>query len=491
MDANKEAVLRAIFEIQADSNNYVADNDIAKRTGLNLEDVRGYMDLLEDEDLLQSANSHSGNSAHLYPKHKLLAKQLFSSEDQAADNTPDNTPVEIEDVAGWYSLKKLGEGGQGAVFLVRDERELSNRDLYLKAAKSINSMTDMSHGDDVPREAAFGEFREVVREISRAEDLSRLGALKILHSPEDARDYELASIRIRNEIQAMQGLDHPHLLKILDADSSYRWYVSQFHPRGELVSNLGNFAGKPLQALQAFRPLVEAVGKVHESGFVHRDIKPQNIFIGANQELILGDFGLVFFEDDNHTRVSNTFSNLGSRDWMPFWAQGKRIDEVKPTFDVFSLGKVLWSMVSGKQTLLGWYFANERHIDSNVENLFPDAPGITLINPLLSLCVVEHEDDCLNNAQELLLEVDQIIEQLECQSAIAEGEFHSNCHCCALGKYELSADQDSMEVGNFGLSPRGARSFKVFQCNRCGHVQLFSFTDNQIPEVWKKSEDKP
>ncbi len=103
--------------------------------------------------------------------------------------------------------------------------------------------------------------------------------------------------------------------------------------------------------MKAFRPLVEGVAKLHERGFVHRDIKPQNIFIDANGNLVLGDFGIVFFDDPAHTRLSATFENVGSRDWMPGWAYSVRIEAVKPAFDVFSLGKVLWAMISTKPVL--------------------------------------------------------------------------------------------------------------------------------------------
>ena len=103
------------------------------------------------------------------------------------------------------------------------------------------------------------------------------------------------------------------------------------------------------------RPLVEAVAALHEVKIIHRDIKPDNIFVTDNG-LVLGDFGIAHLEDKDNTRVSETYENVGSRDWMPPWAMGMRLDDVRPTFDVFGLGKVLWSMVSGKSKLRLWYY---------------------------------------------------------------------------------------------------------------------------------------
>ena len=149
------------------------------------------------------------------------------------------------------------------------------------------------------------------------DDPSYHGALKVLHQPEDARNAATAQERIQREIEAMATIVHPNLLTILEADPDAEWFVSQFHPHGTLAENQHRFAGKFVEALRAFRPLVEGVAELHKQGIVHRDIKPQNVFLDAAGRLILGDFGLVFFTDERHTRISGTIENVGSRDWMP------------------------------------------------------------------------------------------------------------------------------------------------------------------------------
>src|SRR6185436_16604940 len=126
--------------------------------------------------------------------------------------------------------------------------------------------------------------------------------------------------------------------------------------------------------------LVEGVATLHRSKQVHRDIKPDNIFVASDGRLVLGDFGLVFFEDDGHTRVSDTFENVGSRDWMPLWAQSMRIDEVEPNFDVFCLGKTLWYMVNGGGKLLAWYFEDPKF---DLGRRFPNRPEMRHMNILL------------------------------------------------------------------------------------------------------------
>ena len=74
---------------------------------------------------------------------------------------------------------------------------------------------------------------------------------------------------------------------------------------------------------------------------------------------------------------------------MPAWAFTKRVEDITPAFDVFSLGKLLWAMVSGRPVLNLWYFDRPEY---NLADMFPDSPSIGLANPLLGKCIVEHED---------------------------------------------------------------------------------------------------
>ena len=235
--------------------------------------------------------------------------------------------------------------------------------------------------------------------------------------------------------------------------------------------------------MKAIRPLVEGVAMLHKKRYVHRDIKPKNIFLNSSNDLILGDFGLVFSVDNQHTRFSETYENVGSRDWMPPWAMGMRIEEVKPTFDVFSLGKVLWSMVSGKPILQLWYF-NKKSFD--VEKMFPDSRAIKLANELFAKCIVENEEKCLPDAGALLEEIDSILSIIDLNAELIDSNTKRMCKVCGRGKYESVVNDNSVETRNFGFSPAGGRKMKIFTCSYCGNVQLFSYV-HRPPPAWKKS----
>jgi serine/threonine protein kinase len=283
-----------------------------------------------------------------------------------------------------------------------------------------------------------------------------------VHNSGDSKaDDEKALGRLRRELDALGQVGfHPALITIVDSNIDERWFVMDFHP-GVLSKCLRRSEGDLLTSLIALRPVVEAVAKVHEKGFVHRDINPQNIFVSAEDRLVLGDFGLVI--DDQSGRLTDTYENVGTRDWMPGWASGIRLDDVRASFDVFSLGKVLWNMISGKQKLQLWY---HRKSQFDLETIFPDDPMMAEANLLLDECVVEEEDKCLPNAGELLRRIDSIIHTVKLGGQIlAEGRIE--CIICRKANYvEQSA-------GNYE---------KYLLCPFCGNVQKFNL--ERKPRGW-------
>lgn len=383
----------------------------------------------------------------------------------------------------WEILRELGSGGQGKVYRVCDKTRFDLRSIregLIKAVGTFNSITTHSMRDE-----QFAIFRRAILDMIAAENPEHHGALKVLHSPKDAGDADRAHERLKNEITAMSEMDHERLLKIIDHDVDGRWYVSQFCSKGTLSTHPDIFQGDVRGTLEALRPVVDGVSKLHDSGIVHRDIKPQNIFLDTGNLLVLGDFGLIFFTDNQQTRLSATFENVGSRDWMPGWAQGVRIAEVRPTFDVFSIGKVAWSMISGRPLLQLWYFDRDAF---NIERLFPGDQSMRVANDLFRRCIVENEKDCLENASALLKEMDQALSVLRVGADVVNSGYERACRVCGIGQYRFLVDREPSRTENFGLKPGGTREFKIFGCGHCGHVQLFTFAEGEDPTAWKAKQ---
>ena len=385
----------------------------------------------------------------------------------------------------WEEIETIGEGGQGKVIRVLDKHkfglDLSNISSAIESAVESALEPESEQQSDLEK-----EVRKEFAKIVQAENPMNHGALKILHSPNEARDFEDAEERLKRELEAMEQADHPNLLKIEDHNLDEKWFVSKYYPNGTLKDRSGWFTGQVERTLTAIRPIVHGVATLHGKGLVHRDIKPENIFVDEGEQLVLGDFGLVYFADRDQTRLSDTVENVGSYDWMPPWAMRVRLEEVKPSFDVFSLGKTIWSMVSSKSTTLPlWYHRRESF---DVQRMFPRSPQMEFLNRLIDKCIVENEEDCWPDASWLLVQIDDTLRALEL-GADPIGDFNRPCRVCGFGTYSKQIadikDEDRRSTRNFGLEPKGSAGFKIFICSHCGHVQLFFGIDRKYPTAWE------
>ena len=372
----------------------------------------------------------------------------------------------------WHIIDKLGEGGQGKVYLVYDKDQFDIEDQIPDAIlTSIRGFIGIQPAQ--MKKEHFDALRKALVDLVRMEDPINQSALKELHDHKDAK----ALARIKEEIEGMSKASHPNLLKILDHDPESKWFVSQFHPKGTLAKNKDLFTGDFVGSLKSFRPLVEGVSQLHKAGQVHRDIKPENVFLDSNNNLILGDFGLVFSMYDEDTRISDIGENVGSRDWMPGWAMGIKVEDIKPSFDVFSLGKLLWAMVSNTPILQLWYFNEDQF---NVERMSQNAPYIYLANKLFEKCIVQYEEDCLPDAQALLGEIDKLLTMIDKNADLIDDSIERYCRVCGIGKYKLMAhpgDVDSLRKLGIAAAMVSGHSFKIYTCDYCGSVQFFHFGD--------------
>ena len=229
------------------------------------------------------------------------------------------------------------------------------------------------------------------------------------------------------------------------------------------------FTADIYRALTALRPIVAVVAKLHAKGTVHRDIKLQNTLVSDTGELVLGDFGIVFLEGGN--RPTEQLERVGSRDWMPPWAHtGMRVDDVKPSFDVFPLGKMIWCMISGRTMLPFWY---HREPQNDLTKLFPHNTAMHLVNEVLDRCVVQHEKDCLSSASELLKIVDETIDALRVGGEPVSDGIPRRCRVCGRGHYRR------IKKDSASLAEAPTILVDVYGCESCGHIQMFGQRDAQ------------
>ncbi len=375
----------------------------------------------------------------------------------------------------WEDIQELGSGGQSTVFLVRDVARQIKREWCLG---EIRSALD---GD---RRA---ELADAIWSFARPDLISELGALKLYKippkgsvtaSPPQREDSEAVE-RLRNEIVAL-GRSLSGLPKLLDHSEDQRWIVTEYFPEGTLGDHPHRYRGKVLPALRAFRSLVQTVGDLHKNGLVHRDIKPANVFIRNDNELVLGDFGIVYVPGAPH-RLTLSRERVGPRDYMPPWANlGARLEQVKPSSDVYMLGKLLWSMIDGHSILPREYHKDPEY-EFDLTKTFPNDPHMHLINAILDKCVVERAEQCLPSAGDLLLVVDDALGIIERGGQFLRKGVPRPCRVCGKGFYQALTLNENPQNKALGLRFWGIGTGDIstvparpLACDYCGHLELFT-----------------
>lgn len=198
-----------------------------------------------------------------------------------------------------------------------------------------------------------GRYRVVDRlgtggmaEVWRAEDevLGRSVAVKILH-PQYASEENFVA-RFRQEAQAAANLSHPNIVNVYDwgrEDDTY-FIVMEYLPGKnlkEILEERGNL--RPDQAIEIGRQVASALAYAHKSGIVHRDIKPHNIILSREGQVKVTDFGIARVQKGG--QLTQTGSVMGTAQYIsPEQAQGK---ETTPSTDIYSLGIVLYELLTG------------------------------------------------------------------------------------------------------------------------------------------------
>jgi serine/threonine protein kinase len=379
-------------------------------------------------------------------------------------------------LADWEVIKQLGAGGQSKVSLVRTPKRRRERESAVKVIRTLGQTVDWLHGDQP------GQLADAVWSYSRPESPAELAALKQFNieperrnppPPPDSPEHE-AIQRLKNEISVLQE-GHFGLPRLLDFNEPERWIVTEYFDLGTLEDNPSEYRGEALRALNAFKTIVSTVQALHERSYVHRDIKPPNVFLAGESKLVLGDFGIVY--SPSATRVTRTGEKVGPRDYMPPWAHvGRRVEDVQPCWDIYMLGKLLWCMVDGRSFLPREYF-QERDFD--LTRTFLGDPGMHLINGILAKCLVERSSECLSSARLLLMQVEEAIGVLTRGGQIVSKDTPRFCRVCGRGVYQPTISENSnviMQlyfVGNLAGSDRTPLPVRPFSCTACGHIQFF------------------
>ena len=235
---------------------------------------------------------------------------------------------------------------------------------------------------DQPGHAVVGQIaRGGMGNILEVQDrtLDRSVAMKVVRP--DARDSSSTCQRFEREAAVLARLEHPNIVPIYEQgrDAAGNSFYTMKLVRGRTLQAILNDlkAGQPDTTsrwklddlLNAFQKIGDAVAFAHSRGIIHRDLKPENVMVGEFGEVLVMDWGLAKLLDDSEkeskagdlpsadvkpdSALTLDGAVLGTPQFMPPEQAGGRTEDIDTRADIFSLGAILYSVLTLRPPIRG------------------------------------------------------------------------------------------------------------------------------------------
>ncbi|CAM4615863.1 MAP/microtubule affinity-regulating kinase 4 isoform X1 [Lepidochelys kempii] len=219
----------------------------------------------------------------------------------------------------------------------------SSRSLGARCRNSIASCTDeQPHIGNYRLLKTIGKGNFAKVKLARHILTGREVAIKII----DKTQLNPTSLqKLFREVRIMKGLNHPNIVKLFEVIETEKtlYLVMEYASAGEVFDYLVSHGRmKEKEARAKFRQIVSAVHYCHQKNIVHRDLKAENLLLDADANIKIADFGF----SNEFTLGSKLDTFCGSPPYAaPELFQGKKYDG--PEVDIWSLGVILYTLVSG------------------------------------------------------------------------------------------------------------------------------------------------
>ncbi len=248
-------------------------------------------------------------------------------------------------------------------------------------------------------------------EVYRARDnkLNRDVAIKVL--PSHLASDPAAIARFEREAQAVAALSHPNILSLHDfgSDGGVAYAVTELLEGDTLRQRMQSGQLPPRKAIEFGVQIVRGIAAAHQKGIIHRDLKPENIFITRDGQVKVLDFGLAKAVDlsaePGETQIATATQPgtvMGTVGYMsPEQVRGLPVDH---RTDIFSLGSVLYEMLTGHRA-----FSGDSHVEVMNAILKEDPPefaevaaGIpSSLDRIVRRCLEKQAEERFHSAHDL------------------------------------------------------------------------------------------
>src|SRR5215471_4832784 len=208
--------------------------------------------------------------------------------------------------------------------------------------------------------------------LAEDQELGRRVAIKILDD-RHASDEQFIE-RFRREAKNAAGLSHPNIVSIYDrGEAEGTYYIAMEYLDGRSLKELILTRGPaPVSvAVDYARQMLSALRFAHRNGIVHRDIKPHNVLVDAEGHLKVTDFGIA---RAGASQMTEEGSIIGTAQYLsPEQARGTQVDQ---TSDLYSLGIVLYEMLTGQVP-----FSGDTPVEIAMKHLSATPPSLRAKRP--------------------------------------------------------------------------------------------------------------
>jgi serine/threonine-protein kinase len=315
---------------------------------------------------------HLQNAAYRAGERSLDLLDVLTRENYVSRSQADRIRHDIEEgrnfnlhVPGYRILEKVGEGGMGVVYRARQSS--LQRDVALKVLRA-----------DYSADQAFLD-------------------------------------RFLREAVATAQANHPHIVGVIDVgmEAEGRWYiVMEFIEGVDLMVELQK--RKRIEEIEAARialDVARALGHIHRLGFIHRDVKPQNIMVTKDRIAKLTDMGLARMVGDMKMIRAERGKALGTPDYIsPEQVRGESNLDFR--VDMYALGGTLYHLLTGRVPFISDTPAKvmAKHVEERLVPARELVPGLTGgLSEIIEVLMAKRRSDRYASMEDLMLDLDAVI----------------------------------------------------------------------------------